>query len=456
MQSIVRFILVSLYFTSLSGSILQAQNSEADSINCPAEPVTLNVAAGAVGQELELTQKLLDRYMQRCPNATVHALQPPDLANDRFGFYRFILGMGDSDIDIYQIDVTWPGLLADHFVNIYDYVSPDSPQIQQHFPQIVENNTVDDRLVALPWFTDVGLLYYRTDLLEKYDLDVPATWDELEAAARTIQEGERSEGNSQFWGYIWQGNPGEATAISALEWQASHGGGTIITPEGEVQVNNPETIAAMRRAASWIDSVSPSTVLGHDAGASLPIWQAGNAAFMRNWPFAYSLSNSSDVSLVAGKFGITQLPTVSEELRTGVLGGWQLAVSRYSQNPEAAVSLALYMTSPEAQKLRAIEGGLLPTIATLYDDPEITAAQPLIGSMLEIVAGAVPRPSTIAGDQYNVVSRLYSDAVSAILQGTLGAEEALQALETDLNDLVETEGIGTANREPAPTSTTSG
>ena len=456
MQPIVRFILVGLILTSLSGSILTAQDSEADSIDCPAEPVTLNVAAGAVGQELELTQKLLDRYVQRCPNAIVHALQPPDLANDRLGFYRFTLGMGDSDIDVYQIDVTWPGLLAGHFVNIYEYVSPDSPQIQQHFPQTIENNTVDGRLVALPWFTDVGLLYYRTDLLEKYNLDVPTTWDELEAAARTIQEGERSEGNSQFWGYIWQGNPGEATAISALEWQASHGGGTIITPEGEVQVNNPETILALQRAANWIDTISPPTVLGHGAGASLPIWQAGNAAFMRNWPFAYSVSNSPDVSLVAGKFAITQLPAVSPELRTGVLGGWQLAVSRYSRHPEAAVSLALYMTSPEAQKLRAIEGGLLPTIATLYDDLEITEGQPLIGHMLQIVAGAVPRPSTVTGDQYDVVSRLYSDAVSAVLQGALSAEDALQALETDLNDLVETEGIGTANRDSAQTSTTSG
>jgi trehalose/maltose transport system substrate-binding protein len=447
MQSVVRFVLASFVLTLVNGSFLQAQNSEASSINCPAEPVTLNVAAGAVGQDLELTQKILDRYMEYCPNATLHALQPPDLANNRFEYYSVTLGMGDSDIDVYQLDATWPGLLAEHFVNFYDYVAPDSPQIQQHFPQTIENNTVNGRLVALPWFTDVGLLYYRTDLLEKYGLDVPSTWDELETAASIIQEGERSEGNSQFWGYVWPGGPGETMTTTALEWQASQGGGTIITLDGEVQVNNPETVLAMQRAADWIDTITPSAVLGQGTEVSLPIWQSGNAAFMRNWTFAYSLSNNPDVSLVAGKFGVTQLPGVREELRTGVLGGWQLAVSRYSRNPEAAVSLALFMTSPEAQKLRAVEGGLLPTIATLYDDPDIIEAQPLISSMLEIVAVAVPRPSTVSGDQYDEVSRLYSNAVGQILQGSLGAEEALQALESDLNDLVEVEGIGTARRD---------
>ena len=96
--------------------------------------------------------------------------------------------------------------------------------------------------MALPWFVDTGLLYYRTDLLDEYGLAVPETWDALETAARTIQQGEREAGNADFWGYVWQGAPGESTVVNALEWQAAAGGGTIISPAGEVQVNNPATI----------------------------------------------------------------------------------------------------------------------------------------------------------------------------------------------------------------------
>lgn len=423
--------------------ISYTQDDSTTEVQCPTgDRIEINVAAGAVGQELELTQKLLDSYMELCPNVTAHALQPPDLVNDRFGFYSSSLGMGSSAVDIYQIDVIWPGLLAEHFVDFYNYVDPDSETITQHFPQTIENNTVNGKLVGLPWFTDAGLLYYRTDLLEKYGLDVPTTWDELEVAAQTIQDGERAEGNSQFWGFIWQGNLGEAITISALEWQASHGGGTILSPDGEIQVYNDETIAALERAASWIDTISPPTVMGHGAGASLPIWQGGNAAFMRNWPFAYSLSNDPNSSQVAGLFDIAQLPGVEPELRTGVLGGWQLAVSRYSDNPEAAVMLALYMTGKEAQKLRAIEGGLLPTIASLYDDPDILEAQPFIENMREIVANAVARPSTVTGKHYNEVSSLYSNAVTSVLQGNEEAENALEDLEFDLEDLVDSTGIG--------------
>ena len=125
------------------------------------------------------------------------------------------------------------------------------------FPSMIQTGTVDGELVALPWLIDTGHLYYRTDLLEKYELDIPTTWEELETAARTIQEGERAEGNEEFWGYVWQGAIGEGLTCNALEWQASQGGGMIISPEGEIQVNNPEFIAALERAQGWIGDISP-------------------------------------------------------------------------------------------------------------------------------------------------------------------------------------------------------
>jgi trehalose/maltose transport system substrate-binding protein len=417
---------------------------QGDDFPCPEGEVELSVAAGDVGQELEQTLLILDEYRNHCPNVTINASQPPDLANDRLGYYNTQLDMGSADIDIYQIDVTWPGTFADHFVNFYDYISPESETIQQHFSTIIENNTVDGRLVGLPWFTDAGLLYYRTDLLEKYDLEVPQTWDQLEQASAIIQRGEREAGNSSFWGYVWQGRASEAITTNALEWQASQGGGTIISSDGEVQVNNPETAAAMTRAREWIGWISPPSIDEFTPGESLQLWQEGNAAFMRNWPFAYSISNDPQVSNVAGMFDITQLPGNTPELRTGTLGGWQLAVSRYSEDVEAAVMLAEYMTSSEAQKLRAEEAGLLPTIDALYEDEEILAEAPFLTAMREILQNATPRPSTIAGDHYGEVSTFYYEAISEILYEDGDPEDILEDLEFDLQTFIDEKGIGTA------------
>jgi trehalose/maltose transport system substrate-binding protein len=146
----------------------------------------ITVAAGAVGQELELTRKAAEMYMEIHPDVTVRVLDTPDMVQDRLGLYLQFLEARSPEIDVYQVDVIWPGDLAEHFVDLYEYNA--DKVVSMHFPAIVENNTVDGKLVAIPWFTDAGLLYYRTDLLEKYGLAVPKTWDELEETARIIQK----------------------------------------------------------------------------------------------------------------------------------------------------------------------------------------------------------------------------------------------------------------------------
>ena len=393
----------------------------------------ITVAAGAVGIELELAKEAAAKYMEMHPDVTVEILETPDLATDRLGLYLQFFEAKSSEVDVYQIDTIWPGDLAVHLVDLYQYEG-SKELADQIFPAMVENDTVDGKLVAIPWFTDAGLLYYRKDLLEKYGLDVPATWDDLEEAAKIIMEGER-EGNPDFWGFVWQGNAYEGLTCDALEWIVSNGGGTIINTDKEITIANEKAAEIIEQAAGWVGTISPSGVVGMTEESARAVWQAGNAAFMRNWPYAYSLGNAED-SAVAGKFGVSPLPAGDSGRGAAALGGWQLAVSKYSENPEIAADVALYLAGYESQKERAIVGSYNPTIEALYQDPDVLKATPIFGEFYDVFVNAVPRPSTASAPNYNEVSTAFFQAVHSVLTGAQSdALTALEELALDLEDI---------------------
>jgi trehalose/maltose transport system substrate-binding protein len=376
--------------------------------------VTLNVMLASDGPGAPFDQACCDKFAE-ATGATVNYIKGAESATERLTFMLQTMAAQSSDIDVAQIDVIWPGIFAAHSVDLTDQVGNLG-----FFDRIMENNTVDGKLVGLPWFTDAGLLYYRTDLLEKYGFDAPpTTWTELTEMATTIMEGEVAE-NSAFTGFTFQGGAYEGLTCNALEWQFSNGGGTIIDMDGSVTVNNDQAKAAFEMAAGWVGSIAPEAVTGYDEEDSRAVWQGGNCAFHRNWPYAYVLSAADD-SVIKGAFDITQLPMGEGDgaSHAATLGGWQMFVSNYSQNQDAGKAFAAYMVSPELQKARAIERSSLPTLGDLYEDPDILAANPFFGDLYDVFAtGSVARPSTASADLYGEVSQEYFTAINEILTGT--------------------------------------
>ena len=394
----------------------------------------ITYVSGATGAAVENFAALVAPW-EEATGHTVTLVPMPSSTTDQFGQYRLWLAAGNGDVDIYQTDVIWAPQLADHFVDLSEVAGE---LMESHFPSIVESQTVDGRLVALPIFTDAPALYYRTDLLEKHGYDAPpATWEELTEMAQAIQDAERAEGNDELWGFVWQGNAYEGLTCDALEWVKSSGGGQIIEPDGTISINNENAIAALELAATWPGTISPEGVLAYQEEESRGVWQTGNAVFMRNWPYAYGLGNSDD-SAVKGLFEVTTLPTgQGHDTSAATLGGWNVAVSKYSDNQEAAISLAMYLAGPEAQKQRAINESNLPTIVSLYDDADIAAAQPIIPQWKDVFLQAVPRPSAPTREDYNEVSTLFFTAVHSVLSGEESAADALADLELDLEDVLE-------------------
>ena len=397
----------------------------------PAAAESISIACSALGKESELCKSGAAAWAQQTGNE-VRFVATPNSETDRFALYMQMMAAQSPDIDVFQIDIIWPGLIASHFVDLTPYL-PEGLK-EQHFPSIIENNTVDGQLVAMPWFVDAGLLYYRKDLLERHGAGVPEQWSDLGTTAEKIQAAEREAGNGRMWGYVFQGRAYEGLTVNALEWIASFGGGTIVDDSGDVTVNNPQAAAALDLVASWIGKIAPEGVLSYTEEESRGVFQSGNAVFMRNWPYAWALANAPD-SLIRGKVGVAPLPRGPDGKHAAALGGQQLAVSRYSEHPDIAADLVLFLTSAAEQKRRAIEGSFNPTIKDLYTDPDILEANPFMGELSEVFANTVARPSRITGNRYNRVSTEFFTAVHAILSGNGDAASNLSALDKQLTGL---------------------
>ena len=398
-----------------------------------AHAVELSIVSGDTGTGLQFLQSELDLFAEETGN-TVTIVPMPSSTSDQFGQYRLWLAAGNTDIDVYQTDVIWAPQLADQFV---DMTAAFADVVDQHFPSVIESQTVNGKLVAVPAFTDAPALYYRTDLLEKYGKEVPKTWAELKATAQEIMDAERAEGAADMWRYVFQGNAYEGLTCNALEWVNSYGGGQIIEADGTISINNENAVAALEEAASWIGTISPEGNLAYMEEESRGVWQLGNSVFMRNWPYAYALSNNED-SAVKGKFDVAPLPAGEGEgaKSSATLGGWNFAVSKYSLNQEAAIDLALFLSSADSQKRRAIAQANLPTVQSLYSDEEVLAASPFMANWEEIFQNAVPRPSAPTQANYNEASSLFWSAVHNTLSGNGSASENLEVLEIDLEDLL--------------------
>jgi trehalose/maltose transport system substrate-binding protein len=392
------------------------------------EPVTLTLLEEWTTKTFnEARQQELQQFTGET-GIRVKLLPSPESAREKLALWQDLLRTGASGPDVYGIDVIWTRILNDYFIDLKPYFAGE---IAGNFPAITASYTVDNKLVAIAYRADIGLLFYRTDLLREYGYrEPPGTWDELEIMAARIQAGERAKGKKEFWGYVWQGGATEALTCNALEWQASEGGGQIIEKDQTISVNNPGAIRAWQRAARWVGSISPPGIRGYVEADALNVWIAG-AAFMRNWPTAF-VDGQAAGSPIRNKFDITVLPA-GKEGRKGTLGGAGLGVSKFSAHPREAVELVRFLSRKDVQTKRSRVLFVPPTLPALYDAPDVLGPNPGFARLREAFqTGIVARPSNVTGAKYPDVSEAYIRTVHSVLTGEKGAPEAAASLENEL------------------------
>jgi len=359
----------------------------------------------------------------------INRLPGPDGSLNQLALWRELLPKGSGTPDVCNIDVIWSGILNDYLTDLKPYFSSD---LFSNDPVVIGSYMVGKKLVAIPHHAYVGALYYRPDLLQRYGYRrPPKTWDELKTMAARMQAGERARGNKDFWGFVWEGAESEDLTCMGLEWQMSEGGGRIIEEDGTISVNNPLTIRAWQRAVYWKGSVSPPGVVVFGKWDSENLWGAGNTAFHRGWASEYSLVNLQTPPTGAPSFGVTSMPA-GPSGRFATLGGNALAVPRASAHPKEAIKMIRFLRLRDIQRRRAREHSEPPGHLELFELPSVLQPYPGLPQENQEGADVVSRPSIVAGDKYEAVSRAYIRALHSVLTGEKTAQVAAAALEREL------------------------
>ena len=252
--------------------------------------------------------------------------------------------------------------------------------------------------------------------------------------ASRIQAGERAKGEKDFWGFLWQGAAGEDLTCNGLEWQVSEGGGRIIEDDKTISVNNPQAIRAWQRAARWVGSISPPGVVAYGKSDSENVWFSGKAAFLRAWASDYSLVTWHTPPRNTTQYGVTSVPG-GWAGRAGTLGGNGLAVSRASPHPREALELVRFLRRRDIRLRRALEHSEPPKELELYELPAILDPYPILANSRLHGGGVVARPSIVAGQRYEDVTRAYIRAVHSVLTGEKIPSVAAADLEKELLEI---------------------
>ncbi len=395
----------------------------------PGGTTTIVFRHGKVSGFEQYFQSLLLDFERQNPGLRVRDETMPWDTGQQHQLYAINLEGRSDSFDLFGLDIIWVSEFA-RAGWIADLSPRFTPAERARFlPSTIEAATWRNKVYAVPFFTDSGLLYYRKDLLDKYGLKVPETWDELAAAARTVLSGEK---DPALVGYVWQGKQYEGMICDAVEVLGSNGV-RFLDAEGRWAVDDARAAEALRMWTGLVDKkVSPHLVLAADEETARQVFGNGQALFMRNWPYAYGIY-SKPTSAVAGKFGIAPLPHFPGHESVGTLGGWFLGVNRWSKHPEAAYKLAAYMTSRPLQEDFFRRLSYLPTRLEVYGDGTMVKEFPQLRDFARILTRTMPRPVT---PYYTGVSDIMQGELSAVLADIKPPEKALRNIRIQVEPLL--------------------
>ncbi|MEB3358771.1 MAG: ABC transporter substrate-binding protein [Synechococcales bacterium] len=399
------------------------------------EPVNLQIFLRA----LEATQMAPFAADFNAANPDIHLemVEAPNTTTLVEDLYTSAFLLGDSPYDLVFMDIVWVPKFAaaGWLLPLGDRIT--EAKLNDYMDKDVDGGRYNGELYRMPFRSDVGMLYYRTDLLEQGGFAPPDTFEEMVEISQALQ----GTGDAD-WGYLWQGLQYEGLSAMFVEILEGFGGYWVNPDTLEVGLDRPEAIAAVEFLRNTIESgISPPGVVTYAEEEARRLFQSGEAIFMRNWPYVYSLAQESGIQ---GKYAIKPMVHQPNEDSGACQGGWGFGIAKTTPHPDEAWRVIEYFSQPEVQKQFVLETGYVPSRRSLFTDPDIVATYSFMPDLLNIIEQAVLRPPIA---QYAQASDILQRYLSAALTGNMSAEAAMNAAARETRRLVETPESAAAQLE---------
>jgi multiple sugar transport system substrate-binding protein len=381
---------------------------------------------GAGTKEVNVIRNLLHDFENENPTIKVKLNILPSPTDQQHHYYLTTLGAKTRDVDVLRIDTIWVAEFASA-----GWLEPLDTLISVRnraafIPITKRTNIFRNNLYAVPWNANVGLLYYRKDLLNKYNLSPPDTWEELIDTYRKIAAVE------SMYGYIWQGKQYEGLVCNFIEFIGSNNG-EIIDDEGRIVVDSPQNKIALdlMHDLIWEYRISPpNTPSELMEEPSRHLFQQGMGLFLRNWTYVWDLTQRDP--FMKDKVGVTRLPRFPDATSTSVYAGWHLAINTHSTRKEQAWQLINFLTSRRVQKELAVQLSWAPTRSALYKNPRLLRKLPFLPIVHESFEDIQIRPNL---PYYQWISDVIQRHVNRVLSTQMSSREALQTIQTELEQI---------------------
>ena len=370
---------------------------------------------------------LINAFEKQYPNIHVTLVSAPTNTDTNRATLATEISGGSSTPDVFMGDVIWPAQFGAHqlALPLSDYLP--SSYFAQFAPGLVQGASYNGKVYGSPLFEDQGFMYYRKDLLAKEGMSPPTTWQQLESDAKTLV----SKGLVKY-GFVWQGASYEGLTCDFMEYLTDAGGTVTNTGYTKSTLDSPQAVTALTFMRSLVTSgVTPASITTFEEPQAMDVFAAGDAAFLRNWDYAYSVANTPATSKIVGDVGVEPMPTFAGQPTPGYsnIGGWNMYINPHSKNITADLDFIKFLASPTAQTILATKYSEIPTTTAVRSSSAVVALNPVLAIVGK--TKLVPRPA--GTPNYPALSTAIYTNVNAALAGSVSPSSALSSAQSQAN-----------------------
>jgi multiple sugar transport system substrate-binding protein len=356
-------------------------------------------------------------FSAKYPNINLKTVEFPPSADEQRNQFIQRQQAKSGDCDVFSSDVIWTAEFASQKW-LYDLTPYIQSRRSEFLKAPLDTITYENKVWGVPDTSDAAFLFIDTNKV-KQD---PTSWQDVYTQAK------------KTGGIVFQGAPYEGLTCDFLEL-AFAAGGEILSKDGtKAVIDSPQNVKALQLMVDAVQNGSaPKAVTTYMEPQTIEAWQTGNYSMMRNWTYAYAVSQATPK--IKGHFKVVSFPAFQGAGKAAILGGHNAVISAYSKNPGAALQVVDYLGSEEHQIQNATKASLAPTLSAVYDNPQVKKALPYAAVLKQTIEQARARP---VSPVYPQISQAIYKNVNAALSGQTSPEDAMKTAQSQIEKALAT------------------